>query len=194
MPKGYKKDPVFTPELMRVIKIFGLVSILIVVGLSFFNTRRANNTGKDQTFRMADSNRLYFLNVRALQYDREVRQDAGMNLYRHGKRSEYPDAASLDLVLILNPQKDEAYTYVEPVNTDWPIRIRIVSRGNTQEYTLENGDKNVHQKHQHLLGAEIREGSEFYIFEESDWKPFWNNPGELDYLQTLLDDYQELIN
>mgnify|MGYP003133645787 FL=1 len=103
------KDPVLTPELLKIIKIFGIASILMVLGLSFFNSRRANNTGEDLTFRMSDAARIYFLNMKAINYNREIRSDAGMTLFRHEDLSVKNDEAGIQLVLILNPQKDKAY-------------------------------------------------------------------------------------
>lgn len=195
MALGPKKDPIFTPELIRILKIFGLVSILIVLGLSFFNTRRANNSGKDQTFRMSDSERLYFLNVRAINYDRERRQDAGMTLFRHGKRNQETDELTLDLVLILNPQRDEAYIYLEPRGIDWPITVRMEgSTGKSQELIFENGDKINHLNHVKAMESEIRAGSLFYLYHNNTWLPFWDEPGELEYLETLLNDYQKLTD
>lgn len=51
--------PVLTPELLKVIKIFGLLSVSIVLVLSFFNEYRADNTGTDDPHSMTDSNYLY---------------------------------------------------------------------------------------------------------------------------------------
>lgn len=193
MPSRPKKDPIFTPELIRIMKIFGLISILIVLGLSFFNTRRASNSGKDQTFRMSDSARLYFLNVRAIKYERELRKDAGMTLYRHDKRNKEPGTSTLDLVLILNPLQDEAYIYLEPRGIDWPIRIKIQPPvGQSRELTLENGDKNTHMRHVKTLEEGIRSGAQFALRKDQVWVDLWNEPGELDYLETMLNDYQTL--
>jgi len=38
------------PNLLKIIKVFGLVSIALVIFFSFFNDRRANNTGQDEDF------------------------------------------------------------------------------------------------------------------------------------------------
>ncbi len=125
MAQKPKTDPVLTLELIKIIKIFGIASISLVLVLAFFNDKRANNSGEDDTFRMVDSDRLYFLNLRAIYYDRENRADAGMALFRHGKRQISDSIPKLDLLIIMNSRKDEAYLYLEPINFDWPIKIRV---------------------------------------------------------------------
>ncbi|MFC3879964.1 hypothetical protein ACFOSV_07250 [Algoriphagus namhaensis] len=191
MPNRQKTDSVITPELLRIFKIFGLVSIGLVLILSFFNTRRANNTGEDQTFKMMASDRLYFLNVRSLSYEREVRKDAQMTLFRHDKRKKTTNEPSIDLVILMNSLKDEAYIYLEPVNLDWPIRIKAE---NGPEITLENGNRETHLANAKVLENFLRNEEGLYLFHTDKWVLFWNEPEELSYLNTVFDDYQELVN
>ncbi len=194
MPARSKKDPIFTPELIRIIKIFGIASVLIVVALSFFDSKRANNTGEDQTFRMTQSNRLYFLNVRALSYERELRKDAKMTLFRHDKRRVNSDRPSIDLVLILNGQKDEAYLYLEPVNTEWPLTIRIGDGSEAKEFVLKNGNKNDHYSHVQVLKQAILDKDQIFLFHDESWVPFWQEEGELEYLSIILEDFSKLLD
>lgn len=194
MPNRQKKDPIFTPELIRIMKIFGLFSIGIVLVLSFFNTKRANNTGKETAFTVSASNRLYFLNMRAMQYDREVRRDAGMTLYRHGKRDILDSIATLDLVLILNTGKDEAYLYLEPRRSQWPIQLKILGENTSKEFVFENGNKEMHEKHIQQIKPWLEEANSFYLYIQESWIPIWDEPGELEALKTILEDYSELLH
>ena len=51
----------FSPEMIKIYKIFGLGSLLFVLLLSFFNERRANNSGEEKPLmRITDSDRLIF--------------------------------------------------------------------------------------------------------------------------------------
>lgn len=193
MPNRQKKDPIFTPELIRIMKIFGLLSIGIVLILSFFNTKRANNTGKESAFTVSASNRLYFLNMRTMQYDREVRSDAGMTLFRHGKRDVLDTIATLDLVLILNTGKDEAYLYLEPGLNQWPIQLKIQGENSSKEFVFENGNKEMHKKYVNQIEPLLQETNSFYLYKQESWVPIWDNPGELDVLKTVLEDYSELL-
>lgn len=194
MAQKPKTDPILTPELIKIIKIFGITSISLVFILSFFNDKRANNSGEDDTFRMADSDRLYFLNVRAIYYDRENRTDAGMALFRHGKREISDSTPTLDLLIILNPQNDEAYIYLEPLNFDWPIKLRVTGQNQSEEYILENGNKFDHLSHINKLKAGIYEGLSFNLFLGDAWIPIWDTPDEKEVLKTVLNDYFRLLN
>ncbi|MEB2773987.1 hypothetical protein SYJ56_01630 [Algoriphagus sp. D3-2-R+10] len=194
MPQRQKANNILSPELIKILKIFGLVSVGLVLLLSFFNTKRANNTGKDTTFRMASSNRIYFLNVRAINYDRETRSDAGMVLFRHWKREISENKASLDLVIILNSQKEEAYIYMEPVNMDWPLEIRVSMDGKQEEVQLQNGNNSEFLKYVRQLEPWIANDAKFEIRQNSAWVDIWSTPKEKEALKTLVEDYFRLID
>lgn len=193
MPNRQKKAVIFTPELVRIMKIFGLVSIGLVLVLSFFNTKRANNTGNQSAFTVSASNRLYFLNMRAVQYDREVRRDAGMTLFRHGNRDDSETIAKLNLVLILNTGKDEAYLYFEPGQNQWPIKLKVEKENSSEEFVFENGNKELHAMHIQKIKPWLEEGNSFYLYTEESWKPIWDEPREIESLKTVLEDYSELL-
>ena len=79
------KAPVFTPDLIKVLKIFLGSALGIVLLLSFFDGYRADNTGTDNGFKIANADKLFFVNLRSIHYDRELRSEAKMELFRHGK-------------------------------------------------------------------------------------------------------------
>ena len=194
MPSRQKSTEIFTPELIKIFKIFGLISIGLVLLLSFFNTKRANNSGDDLTFRMTSSSRLYFLNVRALKYDRESRSDAGMLLFRHGKR-EIPDSnPSLDLVIILNSQKDEAYLYLKPINMDWPLEIRASKDGKQHVFQFQNSNNSDFLNYVRDLEPWIIDDAKFELKKDSTWTSIWAKPKEKEALKAILEDYFRLIN
>jgi hypothetical protein len=194
MSKRVNSDSVFTPELLRIVKIFGAFSLGLVLILSFFNERRADNTGRDQTFAMTSANRIYFQNVKSVNYDREVRRDAGMTVYLNKKlRLEGPDP-NIGLAIILNPIKDEAYIYLEPKNLDWPITMRIDSNDTSKSYTFENGNKSDHLSYFQLLKLAIQAGNLIEIKTSSGWSPIWSTPKEKEALNAILDDFHNLTH
>ena len=194
MPDRQKPNEIFTPELIKVFKIFGLISVGLVLLLSFFNTKRANNSGDDLTFRMTSSSRLYFLNVRAIKYDRESRSDAGMVLFRHGKREVSEADPLLDLVIILNSQKDEAYLYLEPGNIDWPLEIRASQEGKEEIFHLQNTNNAEFLAYVRELQPWIIADASFEVKKDAAWTPIWSKPKEKEALKTILEDYFRLIN
>ncbi|MFC5626753.1 hypothetical protein [Algoriphagus winogradskyi] len=194
MPQRQKPNEVFTPELVKILKIFGLISIGLVLLLSFFNSKRANNTGDDLTFRMTSSSRLYFLNVRAIKYDRENRSDAGMVLFRHGNREVSEADPLLDLVIILNSQKDEAYLYLEPVNLEWPLQIRASKAGKEKMFQFQNSNNSDFLTYVRDLEPWILDEAKFEIYHGSGWGSLWAKPKEKQAVKTILEDYFRLIN
>jgi hypothetical protein len=189
-----KRDPVLTPELVKILKIFIFSSFGLVAVFSFFNEYRANNSGEDRTFRVNDSNRLYFLNVRSIHYDREIRRDAGMTLYRHGKRLQSDSIPTLDLVILLNSAKEEAYIYLELKNAEWPIRISIKTEIESQVLEFTNGNNSEHFKMIQMLKSSIEENAEFDLILDEKSYPLWSNEMENQAVKSVMEDYSRLLN
>lgn len=193
MAKPINSDPTLTPELAKIIKVFGLLSIALVVFFSFFNDRRANNTGQNGTFRMSSSARMYFSNVRGINYDREFRRDAGMQIFRNKDLKIEGKKPNLSLILILNPAKDEAYIYLEPINSDWPLSLRWKSENGPEDHVFENGNKSDHLSYLEILRPAIVNSREIELQTIDGWIPIWSSPKEKEAIKTILEDYKNLI-
>lgn len=187
------RDPVFTPDLVRILKIFIFSAFGLVLVLSFFNGYRANNSGEDRTFRVSDADRLYFLNVRSIHYDREIRRDAGMTLYRHGKRTKSDSVPTLDLVILLNPLKDDAYVYFELKNADWPIQIRVKEAEKDQVLEFANGNNTDHYSLLKRLKPAIDQNSEFELIIGGKAHFLWSDEKEKQALKAVAEDYFRLL-
>ncbi len=191
--KMAKRDPVLTPDLIKILKIFIFSSLGLVLVLSFFNGYRANNTGEDRTFRITDASRLYFQNVRSVYYDREIRRDAGMTLFRHGKRLQSDSLPTLDLVILLNPAKDDAYIYFELKNADWPIQIRAKSKETDQVFQFANGNNSDHFNLLQKLRPVIDQDFEFQLILGEKEYPLWSEEKEKTALKSVVEDYYRLL-
>jgi len=194
MAKPIKSDSILTPELIKIIKVFGLVSVALVVFFSFFNERRANNTGQDQAFRMSSSARMYFSNVRGINYEREVRIDAGMQIFRNKAFSNKEENPNLSLILILNPGKDEAYIYLEPINLDWPITIRLKSTNGLESQAFENGNKSDHLRYCKILKTAVQGSDLIELQTDEGWIPIWTSQKEKEAIKAILEDYKNLTH
>lgn len=188
-----KRDPVLTPELVKILKIFIFSALGLALILSFFNDYRANNSGEDRTFRVDDSDRLYFLNVRSIFYDREIRRDAGMTLFRHGKRVQSDALPTLDVVILLNPAKDEAYVYFDLKNAEWPIQIRAKAAGKDQIFEFSNGNNSDHYDFLKKLKPLIEQDSDFELIVGGKSFPFWSEEKEKLAIKSVTDDYFSLL-
>lgn len=189
-----KKDPILTPELVKIIKIFVFTSLGLVILLSFFNGYRANNSNDDRTFSINDSNRLYFLNVRSIYYDREVRRDAGMSLFRHGKRRQSDSLPTLDLVILLNSAKESAYIFFELENAEWPIKIIAKSQAETAVLEFRKGNNADHFAMYQQLKTFIKSDAEFEMDLGQKSIPLWTEPKEKAAIKLVIEDYDRLLN
>lgn len=188
------KDPVLTPELIRIIKVFILSALAFVLVLSFFNSYRANNSGQDKTFKVADSDRLYFLNVRGIHYNRELRKEAGMTLFRHKKWPSRESAPTFHPTIILNPLKDEAYIYFELENTSYPIQLELVRNGHSELVVFNDGNNLDHLTLIQKLTPYFNENQLVNLKTGAEVFPLWNTDKEKDIFKTITEDYFRLIN
>ncbi len=194
MGKTQKPNSIFTPELIKVIQIFGFSSLAFVLILSFFNERKAQNTSEENLFRISDSNRIFFLNLRAIAYDREFESKANMILFRSSNRQISDSRPLLDWVLILNTPKNEAYLHLEPVNFEWPIRIRVKHDADSQMFHFKNGNKFDQRAYLDQLRPWIERNASFELESQGKWVEVWASPKEKEVLKTILEDYLTLLN
>ena len=186
-----------SPELIRLLKIFGMGSLVFVLVMSFFNEKRANNSGKEPSpMRMTDAERIYFKNVRSAYYDIENRRDAKMTVYRHGKRSKDTNRPTLVFSIILNQINDEAYIFLEPNFEEYPIQVKwsIPEKNQEGEITFEAGDKFAHFEFAQKITPLLLENAIFEILVKESWIPLWEDEKERNAVMVTIEDYQKLIN
>ena len=188
-----------SPELVRILKIFGALSIGLVLLLSLFNDQKADNTGNMDEFFITDANRIYFKNLRQSNYDIERRQDAKMDLFRYDKRVTDTSQHTLNATLIINRIKDAAYLYLEPqggLKKENPLNIRWEkSSGEKGESSFYQGDRYSHHKFMEeifpLLDPD--ENVTFEAIVEGSWIPILTTTQEIDALRIPCRDYYRLI-
>ncbi|GMQ25495.1 hypothetical protein Aoki45_21770 [Algoriphagus sp. oki45] len=188
------RDPILSPEIFRILKIFIFSSLGMVLVFSFFDGYRADNSGKDRSFLAADANRIYFLNVRGIHYDREMRRDAGMTLFRHSKRVESDSIPSFFPVIILNPAKDEAYIFFELKKADYPIQIFAQKGEESEILNFSNGNNSDHFQLLSQLKPYLEEDYSFQLKVGDNTFTLWAEENELSILKTVMEDYFRLLN
>jgi hypothetical protein len=193
-----KSNDTFSPEMLRILKIFGIGSLVFVLIMSFFNERRANNSGKEESpMRITDADRLYFKNVRAAYYDIEDRKDAKMTIYRHGKRAKTEEVVSVGLSILLNRVKDEAYIFVEYTSEALPLKIRwsnLEEKNREGELVFEGGDKYSHFAFVEELYPLLLENTILELWHEGKYVPILEGEVDKDALRITIIDYYKLIN
>ena len=193
-----KSNDTFSPEMLRILKIFGIGSLVFVLIMSFFNERRANNSGKEESpMRITDAERLYFKNVRAAYYDIEDRKDAKMTIYRYGKRTKTVDSPSIELSILINRVKDEAYIFVESNIQEPPLTIRwhsLDEENKGGELVFKGGDKFQHLAFIEELYPLLLENTSFDLRYNGEYFPILGEESGKDAFKITIIDYFKLIN
>lgn len=189
------KSDTLSPEMLKIIKIFGIGSLALVFILSFFNEKRANNSGKESSIlSITDAERLYFKNIRGLYYDLEGRDDAKMSVYRYGKRVQEADHPLLNLSILINRVKDEAYIYVEPSSNLSSFTLKATAENQTDTLKFISGDKFAHFNFVEQLYPFLIENAYFEILIDKAWVPILEDEKERDALRIPIKDFYRLIN
>ncbi|SHM65110.1 hypothetical protein SAMN04488057_102484 [Cyclobacterium lianum] len=135
-------------EMVRLLKIFGLASLGLVLLLSLFNERRANNTGEDPSFRLSDSGMLFFKNIRRIDYAVRSMPDAGIDIYTHKGFDRDSTQNTLILEIIVHKNRNTASPYLlsaGQLKRREPLLLHAIKKDDLYG-TLEisTGDRYVH--------------------------------------------------
>jgi hypothetical protein len=188
------KSPVLTPDLIKVLKIFLGSALALVLLLSFFDGYRANNTGKERTFQVADADRLFFVNLRSIHYDREVRQEADMELFRHGKRPNFDSIPSFFPAILLPSKTKEAYLFFELEGADYPIQIQVILGDEVIQIPFDLSGNTAHKSLGEQLWPLLQQQAFFKLLVEGKEYPLWQTESDQEVLKTVLTDYFRILN
>ena len=188
------KSPVLTPDLIKVLKIFLGSALGLVLILSFFDGYRANNTGKDRSFQIADADRLFFVNLRSIHYDREVRQEAGMEIFRHGKRQISDTIPTFFPAILLPSKTNEAYLFFELEGEDYPIQIQAKLGDEVIQLLFDLGGNTAHKALGEQLWPLLQQNASFSWLVGGKETSLWQTESEKEVLKTVLTDYFRILN
>ena len=188
------KAPVLTPDLIKVLKIFLGSALGLVLLLSFFDGYRANNTGKERTFQAADADRLFFVNLRSIHYDREVRQEADMELFRHGKRLKSDTIPTFFPAILLPSKTKEAYLFFELEGADSPIQIQVILGDEIIQIPFDLSGNTTHKSLGEQLWLLLQQQVSFKLLVEGKEYPLWQTESDQEVLKTVLTDYFRILN
>ena len=188
------KAPVFTPDLIKVLKIFLGSALGIVLLLSFFDGYRADNTGKDRSFKVADADKLFFVNLRSIHYDRELRTEAKMELFRHGKRPKLDTIPSFFPAILLPSKTKEAYLFFELEGADYPIQIQVILGDEVIQIPFDLSGNTAHKSLGEQLWPLLQQQVSFKLLVEGKEYPLWQTESDKEVLKTVLTDYFRILN
>ncbi len=188
------KAPVLTPDLIKVLKIFLGSALGLVLILSFFDGYRANNTGKDRSFQVADADRLFFVNLRSIHYDRELRKEAEMEIFRHGKRSRINTIPGFFPAILLPSKTNEAYLFFELEGVDYPIQIQAKFGEDIIQIPFDLEGNTAHKALGEQLWTLLQQNASFSLSVDGKEYPLWQTESEKEVLKTVLTDYFRILN
>jgi hypothetical protein len=190
----FSKSPVLTPDLIKVLKIFLGSALALVLLLSFFDGYRANNTGKERTFQVADADRLFFVNLRSIHYDRELRSEAKMELFRHGKRPKFDTIPSFFPAILLPSKTKEAYLFFELEGADYPIQIQAILGEEVIQIPFDLSGNTAHKSLGEQLWPLLQQQASFKLLLQGKEYPLWQTELDQEVLKTVLTDYFRILN
>lgn len=188
------KAPELTPDLIKVLKIFLGSALGLVLLLSFFDGYRANNTGKERTFQVADADRLFFVNLRSIHYDRELRQEADMELFRHGKRRKFDTIPSFFPAILLPSKTKEAYLFFELEGVGYPVQIQALLGDEVIQIPFDLSGNMAHKSLGEQLWPLLQQKASFKLLVEGKEYPLWQTESKKEVLKTVLTDYFRILN
>ena len=188
------KAPVFTPDLIKVLKIFLGSALGIVLLLSFFDGYRADNTGKDRSFKVADADKLFFVNLRSIHYNRELRSEAKMELFRHGKRPKFDTIPRFFPAILLPSKTKEAYLFFELEGADYPIQIQVILGDEVIQIPFDLSGNTAHKSLGEQLWPLLQQQASFKMLVEGKEYPLWQTESDKEVLKTVLTDYFRILN
>ena len=188
------KAPVFTPDLIKVLKIFLGSALGIVLLLSFFDGYRADNTGKDRSFKVADADKLFFVNLRSIHYNRELRSEAKMELFRHGKRPKFDTIPRFFPAILLPSKTNEAYLFFELEGADYPIQIQVMLGDEVIQIPFDLSGNTAHKSLGEQLWPLLQQQASFKMLVEGKEYPLWQTESDKEVLKTVLTDYFRILN
>ena len=188
------KTPVLTADLIKLLKIFlGAAGALVLV-LSFFDGHRANNTGAAKSFQIADADGLFFINLRSIHYDRELRPEAQMEIFRHRKRPATASRPSFFPGIIRANQKKEAYLFFELEGVDYPFQLRVTLADEVIQLPVNLGGNASHKDLGEQLWPFLQQNASFTCWVAGKEYPLWQTESEKEVLKTVLNDYFRMLN
>lgn len=188
------KDPVLTSDLIKVLKIFLGSALGLVLLLSFFDGYRANNTGKDRSFKVADADKLFFVNLRSIHYDRELRSEAKMELFRHGKRPDFDTIPRFFPAILLPSKAKEAYLFFELEGVDYPIQIQAILGDKVIQIPFDLAGNTAHKSLGEQLWPLLQQNASFKLLVEGKETSLWQTESDQEVLKTVLTDYFRILN
>ncbi len=200
MKKSAANTDQMTREMYRLLKIFGSISIGLVLLLSFFNEYRADNSGEEAEFTASDAGLIYFKNIRKIDYRTAHLPEAMIERYTHEDFDPDSTKSGIQLDLIVQKNNRTAVPFVLPkgkLATNAPVLLRAHQGLETiaDSLRIHSGDRQTHLKAaKKLYQWLLADMASIEAKTEKGWIPVFDDPkARKAFIQTFKD-YEKITS
>ncbi len=176
-----------------ILNLWPAIMILLFAGCTI---DREKSVDRDKfNFKTGDDTELFFKNVRQSDYDLEVNEAAKFQIYRHGDRNISDSVPVLNLAIVLNVLKDEAYLFLEPsamLKEEDPLIIIQESSTGIDTLTLATQNRDTYLEFASQIYEGMQKDNEFSVLVNGDLLPVLNDPDEREIFRITTSDYYRL--
>ncbi|WP_375585017.1 hypothetical protein [Cyclobacterium xiamenense] len=200
MTKSTSHTDQMTAEMYRLLKIFGSISVGLVLLLSFFNEYRANNSGEETEFTASDAGLIYFNNIRKIDYHTARLPEAMIDRYTHQDFDPDSLKPAIHLDLIVHKNNMTAVPYLVPkggLQTSPSLLLRAYQTHENPNDSLafQTGDRQAHLQAAKKLYQWL--AADMVLIEaktESGWETVLSDPKERKAFIQTVRDYEKITS
>lgn len=154
---------------------------------------------KSAKFTTSDASELFFKNVRSIQYNKTVMDEAKLDVYRIKEQVEAEDRPILNLSIVVNWRYDEAYVLTEPNGYLQSLdTIKILWQDTVAQdsgvFQFANGNKAEHFQLAVQLYRSIQDQRPLYVLNDEQKIPFMHRRDEREAFRKTMVDYLRLVD
>lgn len=175
--------------------------ILLALAAALTACYPGRNRGLDPgrpAFATTDASELFFHNVRSPYYDKEEMPDAGLHVYRLGRRAQDETRPLLNLAIVHNWRRDQAFILIEPSTylmglPEVRLRYRNPATGEEGELLYEPGNREEQFRMATSIYLRLEGGSEFSLLAWDKEMPFLAEKAEREAFRVTMFDFYRLV-
>lgn len=173
------------------------ILVMLILALSGCNIDRDRAVNREKfTFATGDDTELFFKNVRQSAYDKEVNEASGFQIFRHRDRINSDSLPVLNLAIVLNILKDEAYLFLEPsqpLSGEEELVVFATSdSGAPDTLRLSTQNRDTYLEFASQIYEGIQQGAGFHIRQGDTWVPILADKDEREVFRITISDYYRL--
>lgn len=175
---------------------------IFIVALAFScNFNNGKKIDKDHAkFSTTADSRLFFKNVRQIYYNKEIKENTKLEVFRFSKRNLTQHMPAINLALVNNWMYDEAYVLIEP-NSYFDgadtIEVEWTDKPGKQSgvYRFSLGSKETHFKFASQIYESILSKHRLLVYnQEKQWVNLFQTETDKDNFRKTMVDYYRLVN